>query len=118
MTTPRDAAIELASDPGSPRLTKGQAIKIHRRHNDGIAWEDIAAEIGTSRKNVQRIVQGRRHRSVHPAVAPELYTDARPTMTIHLDSLAGQVAKRVYDMLMDPQAQAELARQAPDTPQD
>ncbi len=62
-----------AQDPGSDRLSTEQVIAINRAHLEGVGWEQIAVEHGTNRKNVSRIVQGRRHRHLHPQVNPSLY---------------------------------------------
>lgn len=70
-----DAALIDASDPGSNRLTSDDVVAIHRAHRDGCAWEVIAQTHGTDRKNIARIVQGRRHRDLHPVVRPDLYRD-------------------------------------------
>lgn len=64
-----------ASDPGSDRLTREQIIEIHQAHRNGEPWKQIAEHQGTSAKNVSRIVQGYRWRSLHPAVRPDLYTE-------------------------------------------
>lgn len=64
-----------AVDPGSDRLTREQVIEIHKAHRKGTPWKQIAEDFGTTWKNVSRIVQGIRWRSIHPATAPELYAD-------------------------------------------
>jgi len=64
-----------AIDPGSDRLSREQVIEIHKAHRRGMPWKQIAEDYGTTWKNVSRIVQGIRWRSIHPAAAPELYVD-------------------------------------------
>lgn len=64
-----------ASDPGSDRLTREQVIEIHQAHRNGEPWKQIAERQGTTTKNVSRIVQGYRWRSIHPSVAPNLYLE-------------------------------------------
>lgn len=68
-----------ASDPGSDRLTREQVIEIHQAHRNGEPWKQIAERHGTSTKNVSRIVQGYRWRSIHPAMRPDLYTEGAST---------------------------------------
>lgn len=107
----QEEAVELAQDPGSDRLNSTQVIEIHKLHIEGVPWNTIAERIGTTRNNVQRIVQGRRHRNLHPKVSPYLYEDvidSEPVgdspsddMRISVDQLADAVAKRVYGMLME-----------------
>lgn len=65
-----------AVDPGSDRLTREQVVEIHKAHRRGTPWKQIAEDHGTTWKNVSRIIQGIRWRSIHPATAPELYVDA------------------------------------------
>jgi hypothetical protein len=62
-----------AQDPDGNRLTRDVVIAINTAHLAGKGWDAIANEQGTSRKNVQRIVQGRRWRDLHPNVRPDLY---------------------------------------------
>lgn len=62
-------------DPAGNRLTREQVIEINKAQLDGIAWDTIALQNGTTRRNVARIVQGRRWRDIHPNVAPHLYVD-------------------------------------------
>lgn len=78
-----------AQDPASNRLTREQVIAINRAHMAGVGWDKIASEHGIARKNVQRIVQGRRWRDLHPQVAPELYAPrpADPVVTLVNDAL-------------------------------
>jgi predicted transcriptional regulator len=68
----RDHAIALEQDPASERLAPEQVVLIHKAHRSGVAWDEIASDFGITRKQVQRIVQGRRHRKLHPDVAPNL----------------------------------------------
>jgi hypothetical protein len=63
-----------AQDPESNRLTREAVIAINRAHLAGVGWDVIAREHGTARKNIQRIVQGRRWRDLHPQISPGLYT--------------------------------------------
>jgi hypothetical protein len=69
----RDRAISLEQDPASDRLPKEAVIGINRMHMDGEPWDKIADQYRISRKQVQRIVQGRRHASLHPLTAPHFY---------------------------------------------
>jgi hypothetical protein len=64
-----------AQDPEGTRLTREAVIAINEAHRDGTGWDAIARQHRTSRKNVQRIVQGRRWRDLHPNVRPDLYVD-------------------------------------------
>jgi hypothetical protein len=64
-----------ASDPGSDRLAREQIIEIHQAHRNGEPWKQIAEHHGTNTKNVSRIVQGYRWRSLHPSVRPDLYVE-------------------------------------------
>ena len=66
-----------AVDPGSDRLTREQVVEIHKAHQRGAPWKQIAEDHGTTWKNVSRIVQGVRWRSIHPNVMPDLYLEAR-----------------------------------------
>jgi hypothetical protein len=73
--TRHDRALTLEQDPASSRLTQEKIIQIHQMHRGGIPWDDIADEMRIDRKNVQRIVQGRRHADLHPLRRPDLYGD-------------------------------------------
>jgi hypothetical protein len=77
-----DTALYLAQDPASDRLSAEDVMEIHRLHVQGNGWDQIAAKFGTNRKNVQRIVQGRRWRNLHPAIRPDLYDDSEPTSVV------------------------------------
>lgn len=85
-----------AQDPEGKRLTRKQVIAINKSHLDGVGWDAIAVEHGTARKNVQRIVQGRRWRDLHPNVRPDLYVTGGPP-----ESPADPIAAIVNDALRD-----------------
>jgi len=69
------APIYLAQDPASDRLTAEDVIEINKLHIAGTPWDDIAQHFDIDRRHVRRIVQGRRWAKVHPANAPELYSE-------------------------------------------
>lgn len=92
-----DAALVHAVDPGSNRLTDSDVIAIHRAHRDGCSWEAIARTHRTNRKNIQRIVQGRRHRDLHPVVRPDLYNEAGDEDEVVLT--AAEVEKLIDDVM-------------------
>lgn len=71
----RDTALIHAVDPASDRLTHDDVVAIHKAHQKGVPWDDIAETHAISRKQVQRIVQGRRWRDLHPTTRPELYEE-------------------------------------------
>jgi hypothetical protein len=82
-----DAALIHAVDPGSDRLTRDDVIAIHRAHLDGRAWAQIARDHDTNRKNIQRIVQGRRWRDLHPTVSPHLYVTPDSSATLSAEEV-------------------------------
>jgi hypothetical protein len=91
----RDHAIALERDPASIRLTDEQVIDIHKMHLSGEPWDIIANRYGITRKNVQRIVQGRRHGKLHPRIAPALY-EPRLTNEEVIDRVHGPEARKRY----------------------
>jgi hypothetical protein len=96
----RDRALTLEQDPASDRLTQEQIINIHQDHRARHPWDDIAHAYGISRKQVQRIVQGRRWSQYHPINAPHLYDDApvtpAPTYTAEQVAQAWQDAREAF----------------------
>lgn len=82
-----------AVDPGSDRLSREQIIEIHKAHRRGVPWKQIAEDYGTNSKNVSRIVQGLRWRSIHPSMRPDLYVEeatqqAEPRFMAALETLS------------------------------
>lgn len=68
-----------ATDPESNRMVPEDVLAIHRAHLAGVGWDEIARQHDTTRRQVSRIVQGRRWGHLHPAAHPELYEHAGPT---------------------------------------
>lgn len=92
--------LSKATDPGSDRLSESQAISINRAHLAGTSWDLIAADHGTTRKNISRIVQGVRWRHVHPVARPDLYNLVR----------AGEVDTTIPDALAEIEHQLRIIR--------
>lgn len=96
----RDKALTLDQDPASDRLTKADVIGIHKCHGRGDPWDNIAEAFGISRKQVQRIVQGRRWALCHPLRAPHLYDEqpvaVAPTYTAEQVAQAWQDAREAF----------------------
>lgn len=88
-----------ATDPATGRLTRDEVIAIHNAHIEGVAWDEIALRHGTNRHNILRIVQGRRWRTLHPNVSPELYdeTIAAPPATTSVDPVVEIVNTALRD---------------------
>lgn len=77
-----------ATDPESNRMVPEDVLDIHRAHLAGVGWDEIARQHGTNRRQVARIVQGRRWGHLHPAAHPELYEHAGPTKSPNMPQSA------------------------------
>lgn len=97
----RDTALSLEQDPASDRLQPEQVITIHKMHRLGHGWDTIAEDHGISRKQVSRIVQGRRWAQLHPKRRPELYENdpakmPEPTYTPQQIEAAWDAARKAF----------------------
>lgn len=96
------SALAFASDPEGPRLSGEAVVAINQAHLEGTGWDEIARRHGTTRKNVQRIVQGRRWKNLHPTTQPALYHEQQESepdvgsFVLRPGDPAAIVALRVY----------------------
>jgi len=98
--------VSLEQDPASGRLTPDRVMDIHFMHRGGFAWDDIAAKHHITRKNVQRIVQGRRWKQLHPDLRPDLYepsaTIGKPGLTLEEVDRAWVAAFQAFKAALQP----------------